>query len=1158
MKFGSYTVRTSAVAALLAAVAMTAGVSGCSNSKTASTASDPFDPNQSTGGNLGIDFDVRYKVDPAKVTFLDKLPTDPAQVISVRITHIGNRGILRMHNPRFVAANPDVIKGMTTSLTTDMPTAASFHDITNPGDHYDFTVTYLPVTPGVRTLTLELDTNATAAASKLLTVPIEVVTSGNTLTINPNPVDFGNVKTGDSPTIAVQLINYSTKPLKVTHVALSSSGSNDFTIVSVPDATTPIEAGASGTVTLKYTPTKGDSDTSELQVETDDLRKITAPVLGNEIAPLISIFPTKLEYDSMTLGQSKDEVFQITNKGLATLQVSDVKLSSLGSLTAADVKISPAPPFTLEPGSPGQKITVTVTANHALSATSAVGSILVDSNDASDPEIPVPIFAHTDTPKIRVSVNDAPCTDPTVDCTADYAFVGKATPPATLFAKRKITLYDDGSAPLVVSEVSITDDALSEFSIDPAMTIPPCSIPPQASTIAPATLLDFNVRFQNKGPSGQVATATLHIKSNDGDKPDFLVLLVAHRADGTTCKIDLIPQPLNFGLLSYGKQKLLPILIQNSGTGPCVFQDAVLVSCYTAAGAFTPASSKCSSASSPYYAKGPLATNLFQLAPGDSGKMLVDFVAPDTLSDLNGPLPADAITEIDALLVLKYQDASTGVTSNYPNVDPGNFSTIGNAKPNLIAKVGMSKVQVMPDNIDFGVQTLGCKSPISTASIYNQGVTDVNVTKVSLDGCGPEVSFVNKPAIPKTGLAISQKTPQVFQIQYGPQKVAKLQCQLTITTGQNGMCTDNTGATSGACAATSDCTNAAETCLGDSFSVPLTGEGTLDSEWTDIFDQADGSNVDVLFIVDDSPSMGDKQTNLANSFATFVKVAQLFNDDFHVGVSTTDDDDTVNHCGKLQPYTDPTLGLLRFISKGVQAPTTALQTLAKQGENGSSTEQSFLSIERALTLPLTLDAAKVCKVDSDCASGQECTTNPDDGTRGCGGRNRAFLRKNASLEVVTMGDEDDQSPNDMTYYTNKFYSFKGANNKNLFHFHAIAGPSPGGCADQGAGSAVECPRFQQMAQTTGGVFASVCDIDFGPAMQNIGTQAFGLAMQYFLTRTPDPSTIDVKINATPCAASANSWKYDAPSNSVTFAQNGTCVPQKNDKIYIHYKMLCGQ
>ncbi len=1150
MKFASHSLTARLCAVVLAASAVMGGLASCSNTTTSSSASDPFDPNKGTDGKLGVDFDVRYKVDPAKISFLDKLPTDPAQVYTVRITHIGNKGILRLHNPRLTAATPALLKGLTTELAAAMPTATSFIDITNPGDHYDFKITYLPEAPGVRNITLQLDTNATDSTKKLLQIPIEVVTSGNTLAIQPSPVDFGNVKTGDAPTIDVKLINYSTKPLKVTHVALAASGSEDFKVLAMPDATTPIEAGASAIVTVEYKPTKGNSDTGTLQVETDDKRKISAPVLGNEIAPLISIFPTKLDYDSMKIGDVKDGVFQITNKGLATLQVTDLKLSSLSTVPAADVKISPPPPYTLEPNSAGQKVTVTLTASKPLPANTAVGSILVDSNDGSDPEVAVPMYAHTDTPKIRVSVNDAPCTDPTQDCVADYAFVGKAAPPNVLYAKRKVTLYNEGSAPLEVTEIAITDDALSEFSIDPAMTIPPAGIPPNPSTIDPQNLVDFNVRFQNKGTSGQVATATLHIHSADQGTPDFKVLLIAHRADGTTCKVDLVPQPLNFGLLPYGKSKLLSLIVKNSGTGPCVFKGATLVSCYQAAGAFGGGGTKCTSGPSTFFSTGAPAANLFQLTPGDSGKMLVNFVAPDTLGTLAGGTAA-TVTDIDGLLVLKYEDASSGVVSNYPNVDPSNFQTIGNAKPNLVAKVGLSKVQVLPDNIDFGVVTLGCKSPPQSASIYNQGTVDVNVTKVTLDGCGPEVAFVNKPAIPKDGLPISQKTPQTFKVQYGPQKVGKLTCQLTITTGQNGMCTDNTGATSGSCDKTTDCSNAGDTCLGDSFSVPLTGEGTLDTEWTDVFDQADGSKVDVLFVVDNSGSMSDKQVNLANSFATFVKIAQLWNNDFHVGVVTTDMEDGTQS-GRLRPFGD-----LRFVTKAQADPAGALKTLSKQGDQGSSTEQGFLAVEKALTLPLTLDAKKVCTTNKDCATGDICTTNPEDGTKGCGGENRFFLRKNASLEIVHMGDEDDQSPGDMTYYTNLFYSFKGQANKNLFHFHAIAGPS-GGCTDQGAGAAEDCQRYQQMAQTTSGVFASVCDIDFGPAMSSIGTQAFGLAMQYFLTRNPEPNTIDVKLNATSCPQGPKTWKYDAPSNSVIFEANGTCVPQKNDKIYIHYKMLCVQ
>ena len=1153
MKFRTYTLSARLCAAILATLCVAAGIASCSNSPTSNAGGDPFDPNVGSNGKLGVDFDVRYKLDPAKVTFVDKLPTDPAQEFSVRITHIGNKGVLRMHNPRFAGTTADLQKGMTTDLSVAMPGASSFIDITEPGGHYDFKVKYLPVAPGTRTMTLQLDTNATETGKKVLSLPIEVVSAGSSLGIQPNPVDFGNVNTGATPTIDVQLFNYSTKPVKIIGVTLNTSGSEDFTLVSIPDPATAIVAGASTTVTVRYAPTKGNSDTTTLQVETDDKRKVSAPVLGNEIAPLISIFPTKLDYESMKLGETKDALFQITNKGLATLVVTDLKLSSLSAVAPGDVKINPPPPYTLEPNSPGQKVTVTLTANKSLPANTAVGSILVDSNDGSDPEIPVPMFAHTDTPKIRVSVDDAPCSDPTQDCVADYAFVGKATPPAVLYAKRKVTLYNEGSSTLSVTSVAITDDALSEFSFDPLASIGPCATPPAPLDILPSTLNDFNVRFQNKGTSGQVATATLHIHSTDAGTPDFKVLLVAHRADGTTCKIDLIPQPLNFGLLPYGKSKLLPIVVKNSGTGPCVFKDATLVSCYQAPSAFGGAAgTKCTAAASPYYAIGPKATTLFTMQPGDTGKLLLDFTAPDTLGGIAGPPPPNTVTEIDGLLVLKYEDSSTGVVSNYPNVDPSNFTTIGSAKPNLTAKVGLSKVQVLPDEIDFGVVTLGCKSPVSTASIYNEGVTDVNVTKVTLDGCGPEVTFVQKPAIPKDGLPISQKTPQSFKIQYGPQKVGKLNCQLTITTGQNGACTDNTGATNGACDKTSDCTNAGDICMGDSFSVPLTGEGTLDTEWTDIYNQADGKQVDVLFVIDNSGSMAEEQTNIATSFQSFVSIASVFNDDYHIGIVTTDMD-AADMAGRLQvlgsePY--------RYVTKNLNNPGGMLEKKSVQGTNGSSVEQGFAAVDAALSLPLTLDSKKVCKTVSDCNKGELCTTDPATGLLGCGGENRGFLRKYADLEVVIMSDENDQSPSTLSYYENKFLALKGTANKNLVHFHAITGLA-GGCTGSG-GQAEDCGRYVDMANYFGGIAASICDLNFAPVLQNIGAQAFGIALEYFLTRTPDPSTIDVKINSTPCPQGPNSWHYDPAANAVIFEQNGTCVPQKNDKIYIHYKMLCGQ
>ena len=1132
------------------------GMSACSDTKTTGTTTDLTavdDPNASAcAGKFCTDTDVRYKVDPAKLKFQDVAPTAPAQVLKVRILNIGNQGILRVKNPRFDKKTTDFKEDFSTLFAPDATVADHLprKDLDSLA-YLEFNVTYQPAAAGVRTINLLFDTNTTDTTKRLLTIPIEVVAAGSGLGIQPNPVDFGAKATGSSDEIVVTLTNLGNAPLKIVGAKLDSSGSSDFTLTALPDANTPVGAGASTTLTVKYTPTllNGAGDESLLLLETDDKRKFSAPVTGSEIAPVISVIPTKLDFGQMMVGDKVTKPMKITNKGLATLQVSEVALSplSLQTLATSDVLIDPPAPYTLEPGK-DQLVQVTLTASHALPSTGVVGSLNVVSNDQADPTVVVPMYASTATPTLQVSVNDVPCTDPT-QCLANFGFVGKANPPAVLYGKRKITLVNTGSSPLEVSLVTITDDAKLEFDFDPNMTIPPADKNPTLISLDPFKPVEFNVRFENKGASGTDATATLHIKSNDGDHPDYPVNLLATRADGTSCKIELVPQPLNFGLLPYGKSKILPLLVKNVGTGSCSFSDAVLVNCYQAPGPFGGAGTKCQSSASAFYAIGPKATTLFSMAPGDSGKILINFTAPDTLGDLAGG-KADTITDIQALIVLKYKDAQSGVVSNYPNVDPSNFSTIGNAKPNLLAKVGLSKVQVLPDSIDFGVVTLGCLSNPVDASIYNIGTTDVNVTKVALDNCGPEVKFVNKPAIPKAGLPVSQKTPQAFKVQYQPQKVGKLQCQLTITTGNNGMCTDTTGQTSGSCDKTSDCPNAGDLCLGDSFAVPLTGEGTLDTEYTDHFNQADGKQVDVLFVVDNSGSMSEEQQNLATSFQNFVQIASVFNDDYHIGVVTTDMDDNTQ-AGRLQlkgsePY--------RYVTKNLNNPGSMLEKKTDQGTNGSSTEQGFAAVEAALTLPLTLDSKKTCKADSDCTKGEVCTTDPATGAQGCGGENRGFLRKYADLEVVVMSDENDQSPSSLSYYQNKFLSLKGAANKNLVHVHAITGLS-GGCTGSG-GQAEDCGRYVDMANYFGGVAASICDLNFAPVLQNIGTQAFGLALEYFLTRTPEPSTISVKVSGVDCPPGPNSWTYDSAANAVVFNDKGTCVPQKNDTIDIHYSMLC--
>ena len=134
---------------------------------------------------------------------------------------------------------------------------------------------------------------------------------------------------------------------------------------------------------------------------------------------------------------------------------------------------------------------------------------------------------------------------------------------------------------------------------------------------------------------------------------------------------------------------------------------------------------------------------------------------------------------------------------------------------------------------------------------------------------------------------------------------------------------------------------------------------------------------------------------------------------------------------------------------------------------------------------------------------------------------------------------------------------KGYFNDNLFHAHAIVGPS-GGCSS-GDGDAVAGHRYMDLANATGGNFISICDPNWAQGLASIGEIAFGLKVQFFLSRVADPPTITVTVAGVPCADSSGgsaNWAYEPGSNAVVFEENGGCMPTPGQKIVIEYDTLC--
>ena len=258
-----------------------------------------------------------------------------------------------------------------------------------------------------------------------------------------------------------------------------------------------------------------------------------------------------------------------------------------------------------------------------------------------------------------------------------------------------------------------------------------------------------------------------------------------------------------------------------------------------------------------------------------------------------------------------------------------------------------------------------------------------------------------------------------------------------------------------------------------------TGDDTVDAA---PLPTGDGSErkcekMDVLFVIDNSGSMGQEQTNLIANFPAFITVLNNSGLDYRVAVTTT---------GRNYSYTMTT-------------PIGSLPQSQSGGDNG------------AMLKPASCNMTKrwIDKTDADPSTTFSCVANvgtsgPSDEMplsamrdafeeRMADGTNMGFRRADALLAVVFLTDEEDcsyeqsvslgfgQSLCDsmmepVANYVTFLDTYTGHHSR--WATAAIAGPGPGSCSSS-FGDAQEATRLKQFVSLTGtnGVMASICDGD---------------------------------------------------------------------------------
>lgn len=434
----------------------------------------------------------------------------------------------------------------------------------------------------------------------------------------------------------------------------------------------------------------------------------------------------------------------------------------------------------------------------------------------------------------------------------------------------------------------------------------------------------------------------------------------------------------------------------------------------------------------------------------------------------------------------------------------------------LDASVALGCLTIAPSDLDFGTVKKGCSSAKRTFSVYNTCTTAVTLNSVVMQSAAgqpvggpdcptatsgytfcPEFMLVGNPLTAPTSLSPGA-APFTFDAKYGPIDMGTDSGVLALSATHSGQ--------------------------NVTYIVTLQGKGDTVGLNTDVFVQDASPKADILLVIDNSCSMYEEQTSLATNFASFIKYAKSSGVDYHIGVITTDMDSSIDK-GRLRgDATNP-----KVLTSTTPDVENKFKAKVNLGTMGSGWEKGFEPSLAALTAPLV--------------------TN----------ENAGFLRNDASLAIVVVTDETEQSAQQPPYYFNQFMNIKGVKRANLFTFNAIAGfvsPVPAGCS-----YFLDDSKYANMVSMTGGVKENICTPDWAKALEALGKTAFGFRTNFFLAGNPELTggkTITVEIDGVSQPATdprgGTVWSYDPVANSVNFEP--MFVPEPGQTLTITYFVTC--
>jgi len=275
------------------------------------------------------------------------------------------------------------------------------------------------------------------------------------------------------------------------------------------------------------------------------------------------------------------------------------------------------------------------------------------------------------------------------------------------------------------------------------------------------------------------------------------------------------------------------------------------------------------------------------------------------------------------------------------------------------------------------------------------------------------------------------------------------------------------------------------------------GYGSYGDFTTDAFEQEGASDVDILFVIDNSGSMSQNQTNFKDNFDSFINAFYNAGISYQIGFITTDNKNLVSNSIITNLSADPVTEVNDIID---------LISIHGMGHE-KGLLQSYLATQ----------------------IGEWA------------GPGSSFLRPSARLVVIYLSDEPDQSSPaiDPAQVSSHLLMLKGS--MAMVTAHAVAGDFPSGCS--GNGSAQFGDGYYDVVNDLNGTFLSICSISWGLQMDALARNSM-LPNSFPLSNAPVVSSIEAYIDG----VIDFSWTFEESTNSVVFST----PPAEGSQVSIGY------